>query len=80
MKQKLLLLLAVCVASVSLAQPVVTKNPISQSLCLDTCTVLKVNAVGDGLTYQWELNDGSSFASIIGGTDDTFLLCLRLGS
>lgn len=62
------------------AQPVVTKNPVSQMLCIDTCISLSVIAVGIGsetYTFTWQADQGSGFADISfsGVGFDTLELC-----
>ncbi|MEZ4722704.1 MAG: T9SS type A sorting domain-containing protein [Flavobacteriales bacterium] len=62
------------------AQPVITKNPVSQMVCADTCINLIVKAVGissASYVYTWQADQGSGFADInfSGEGFDTLELC-----
>lgn len=46
------------------AAPVVTADPVNSHVCQHTPTSFSVTATGAGLTYQWQVNDGSSWANV----------------
>lgn len=77
MNHRLVMLLLVATAQAAVAQPVITSNPQSHDNCADSCTFLRVAAVGTGLTYQWQADHGSGFADHPGASaqDDTLHIC-----
>jgi len=56
--------------------PIVTTNPIDQSVCIGDTTTFSVIATGSGLTYQWRngTNDLVNGGSISGATSTTLLI------
>ncbi|MFY0675210.1 MAG: PKD domain-containing protein [Bacteroidia bacterium] len=47
--------------------PVVTSNPSSTTVCVDDDPTFSVVATGDGLTYQWQEDQGSGFSNLSNG-------------
>lgn len=50
-----------------LEQPSVTSNPTNDTICVNANTTYSVSATGFGLTYQWQVNTGSSWTNITNG-------------
>lgn len=77
MNKALLTLFASILSVCALAQPVITQNPQGATLCMGECHDFVVAAVGTGLTYQWQGDDGSGFAdlSVSSATSDTLSHC-----
>jgi gliding motility-associated-like protein len=50
-----------------LALPSVTSNPTASTICEGGSTSFAITATGAGLTYQWQVDDGSGFADISNG-------------
>lgn len=44
--------------------PSISSNPVNQTICLGGNTSFSVSAAGTGITYQWQVNDGSGFVNI----------------
>lgn len=63
MKKFLLLLFTACSAHL-FGQPIITANPQGTTVCSDSCADLSVSALGTGLTYHWQQNDGSGFLAV----------------
>jgi len=62
------------------AAVVINSQPVSVSLLPGDNTSFSVTATGTGLTYQWEVNDGSGWAPITGETASTLsLLAVTIG-
>ena len=59
----------------SFAQPVITKNPQSATMCIDSCHQLYVNATGSNLSFQWQIDEGSGFSDVMNETNDTITVC-----
>lgn len=61
----------------AIAQPVITSNPQSTSVCMGGCVDLRVAAVGNGLTYHWQADDGSGFVAVSSASaeSDTLTHC-----
>jgi len=47
--------------------PNVTSDPSNQTVCVDDDPTFTVVSSGDGLTYQWQEDDGGGFANIANG-------------
>lgn len=60
-----------------MAQPVITSNPKNTTNCIDSCSMLRVAAMGNGLTYQWQADKGNGFMNMSGAsaTNDTLIVC-----
>jgi len=60
--------------------PVITTQPVNSTICAGNNTVFGVSATGTGLTYQWQVHNGSSWTNITnagiysGATTDTLIL------
>ena len=48
----------------SCTPPVITAQPSNSNVCTDGNTVFEIFATGTGLTYQWQVNDGSGFTNL----------------
>ena len=44
--------------------PIVTVQPVNSTICTGTNTIFAITATGTGLTYQWEVNNGSSWSNV----------------
>lgn len=77
MNKGLLTLWLIAFAQMIAAQPVITANPQDKNNCVDSCTYLRVTAVGTGLGYQWQVDEGSGFVNLMVATaqDDTLHFC-----
>ena len=58
----------------ALAQPVITQNPQNAATCVDSCAYFSVSAVGNGLNYQWRMEDGAGGFTVV-GTQQNLELC-----
>jgi len=59
-------------ASLSVNNPVViTTQPASVTICFGPNATFSVVATGTGLTYQWQVNNGSGFVNIPGAVNST---------
>ena len=70
-------LLSFMISTLAMAQPVVTKNPVSQQICIDTCGMLSVEVNSSlPVTYQWQQGPSTSiFIDIAGETGSTYTMC-----
>lgn len=50
-----------------LALPAVTAHPVNDTTCQPGNASFSINATGAGLTYQWEVNTGSGWATVTNG-------------
>ncbi|MEX2596744.1 MAG: T9SS type A sorting domain-containing protein [Salibacteraceae bacterium] len=57
----------------SMAQPVITKNPVDAIVCIDSCVSFSVSAVGNSLSYNWFVAD--SAAPTLVGVGNSIELC-----
>jgi PKD repeat protein len=76
--QSILLSSCLFVASLTtLAQPVITANPQNTTNCIDSCSMIRVAAVGNGLSFQWQGDMGSGFVNLTwaSATNDTLMIC-----
>jgi hypothetical protein len=48
-----------------LSSPAILNHPVSSEICEKNNTLYLVEAAGPGLTYQWQVNEGSGFFDII---------------
>jgi len=48
--------------------PVITGQPSNGTACIGSVKTLSVTATGAGLTYQWQVDAGSGYANITGGS------------
>ncbi|SOE23669.1 Subtilase family protein [Spirosomataceae bacterium TFI 002] len=44
--------------------PAIVTEPVGQNVCVGNQTTLSVVADGSGLSYQWQLNDGTGFSNV----------------
>ncbi|RYD54745.1 MAG: T9SS type A sorting domain-containing protein, partial [Sphingobacteriales bacterium] len=44
--------------------PAITTSPVNQTICETYNTTISVVATGSGLTYQWQVDNGSGFANV----------------
>lgn len=49
--------------------PQITQNPTGSLVCAGGSTTMSVMATGSGLTYQWQVNTGSSWTNATNGTN-----------
>ncbi len=60
--------------------PVITTQPVNSTICAGNNTLFGISATGTGLTYQWQVYNGSSWTNIAnagiysGATTDTLML------
>lgn len=52
----------------------ITSQPASQTKCIGDSATFTVAATGTGLTYQWQVNTGSTFTNITGATSATLVV------
>ncbi|HBF87079.1 MAG TPA: hypothetical protein DDX39_00445 [Bacteroidales bacterium] len=55
------------------ALPAITVQPSNATINVGNSTTYSVTATGDGLTYQWQVDEGSGWSNIsVAGTDPTY--------
>ncbi|MBT3648098.1 MAG: T9SS type A sorting domain-containing protein [Flavobacteriales bacterium] len=74
MKNLLSLSAAICISAIALAQPIITVQPADQVLCADTCAAFDIAAVGTGMNYFWQIDQGSGFSGV-GTNSDNLVFC-----
>jgi len=47
--------------------PAITSQPSNSTICVGNNTSFAIAATGSGITYQWEVNDGSGWANVTNG-------------
>lgn len=47
--------------------PVITQHPTDMNYCVGDNATFTVSASGTGLTYQWQVNDGSGWVNLVNG-------------
>lgn len=67
------------VTLISFSQPVITQNPVGATLCPDSCKTFTVQAVGDGLIFDWQVQLNGTFTSI-GDSTTAINLCSNIAS
>jgi hypothetical protein len=75
MKKNLLILFTIFFTAGLFAQPVITQNPQSMTLCFSICEPIQVTAVGNALTYHWQRMDSSGWVNLSSSADSSYLFC-----
>lgn len=75
MKKHILFLLASFFTVNVFAQPVITQNPQDLTVCIGMCEDVEVTAVGNSLSYQWQMLDSTSWANLVAGTSANYTYC-----
>jgi hypothetical protein len=60
--------------------PNITTQPVAETVCPGDDATFSVVASGAGLTYQWQENDGSGYADILGATSASYTKLSTNGS
>jgi hypothetical protein len=47
------------------AQPAISSNPVSLTICAGSNASFSVGASGTGITYQWQVNTGTGFVNVV---------------
>ncbi|MCG8406936.1 MAG: Ig-like domain-containing protein [Phycisphaerales bacterium] len=59
----------VCVTVIRCASASITSEPKHVSVCPADVAIFDVDAIGDGLTYQWQFGGGTGFVDMVNGGD-----------
>ncbi len=47
--------------------PSITSQPVNDTICAASGATYSITAIGGGLTYQWQVNTGSSYVNVVNG-------------
>lgn len=75
MKQILLFFSLLAITLFADAQPVITQNPQSTFVCVDSCKTLNITAVGNNLVYHWQKRDTNIWTTIASSNLAAFIFC-----